>query len=111
MLEETLMAQRPPVRLTEGGVLRVSATRVTIDTVVGAYEDGATPDEIAADYDSLEIADVYGAISYYLRHRDEIETYLQHRNREAHRVRSEVQRRAPQSRLRDRLLARRPAGS
>jgi hypothetical protein len=41
-LEDTLVAELPPLQLTPEGVLRVRGTRVPIDTVIGAYEERAS---------------------------------------------------------------------
>lgn len=54
-----------------------------LDTVVAAFEQGATPEEIGLRYDTLDLADVYAAIAYYLRHRDEVGAYLRARKAEA----------------------------
>jgi len=40
-------AERMPLRLDKDGVARVGATRVTLDTVVAAFHNDATPEEIA----------------------------------------------------------------
>src|SRR6266496_4097086 len=106
-LEDTLVAELPPLRLTEEGVLRVRGTRVPIDTVIGAYEDGETPEEIVHHYSSLNVADVYAVISYYLRHRPVVETYLEQRRERAAEIRRENEARFPSQGLRERLLARR----
>lgn len=100
-----------PLRVTEDKVIRVGDTRVTLDTVVSAFEEGATPEEIAAQYSSLALADIYAVVGYYLRHRDEINAYLHERQ-----VRRDVLSaplRAEQDKLdiRNRLLRRRPSGN
>ena len=73
------------VALTPGpdGVLRVRGTRVTLDTVVSAFQDGATPEEIAGRYPSLALADIYQVIGYYLRHASELSAYFERRQRES----------------------------
>ncbi|HYV38047.1 MAG TPA: DUF433 domain-containing protein, partial [Gemmataceae bacterium] len=55
-----------PLLLDSDGVLRVSETRVTLDTIVGAFTEGATAEEIAQQYPSVPLADVYAVIGYYL---------------------------------------------
>jgi hypothetical protein len=60
---ETLAPKAPPLRLDADGILRVGGTRVTLDSVIGAYEAGATAEAIATQYDSLSLRDVYGAIT------------------------------------------------
>lgn len=97
-----------PVQMDEHGVLRVGGTRVTLDLVVLAFQEGSTAEEIARQYTSLDLADVYGAISYYLRHRAEVEHYLEEREREAEEIKRRIEARFDPQGIRERLLARRP---
>lgn len=102
-------AQADPVPLVtaEGGrVIRVAGTRVTLDTVIGAFKRGATPEEIAQDYSAVPLPDVYAVITYYLRHREEIEEYLEERAREHEELRQEIESRPEYQELRERLLGR-----
>jgi hypothetical protein len=56
----------------------------------------------------LDLADVYGVIAYYLRHRDEVGIYLKRREEEAEALRAMIE--AERSRIsRKELLARRRA--
>ena len=96
-----------PVQMDKEGVLRVGGTRVTLDTVVCAFKSGLTAERIAEQYSSLDLADVYGAISYYLRHRAEVDRYLEKRGREAEEIRREIEARFDPHGVRERLLARR----
>ena len=107
-LADTLIPHAPPLRLAEGGkVIRVSNTRVSLDTVVYAFENGATAEEIAHAYDTLQLADVYEVISYYLRNRDEIQDYLAKRRRESAEIRENWEAlHPPDTDFRARLLAR-----
>ena len=84
-----------------------AGTRVTLDTIVGAFDAGATAEEIAQQYSSVPLADVYSVITYYLRHTSEVCAYLKTRKEQAELVRADVERRFPSSGLRERLLARR----
>ena len=96
----------PLVSAEDGHVIRVAGTRVPLDTVVRAFEDGASPEEIAQDYPSLALADVYAVITYYLRHREEVEEYLKRREQEHAELRREIESRTEYQELRRRLLAR-----
>jgi uncharacterized protein (DUF433 family) len=87
--------------------MRVGGTRVTLDTVVEAYQEGVDAEGIVSQYDSLRLADVHAVISYYLEFRPEVEQYLETRRRQAEAVRQEVEARTPQAGIRERLLARR----
>jgi hypothetical protein len=80
---------------------------VTLDTLVTAYEQGASPEEIVSRYTTLELADVYAIITHYLRHREEVEEYLARRKAEAEEVRAQNERRFPPEGHKERLLARR----
>lgn len=89
------------------GVVRVGNTRVTLDTIVLAFAEGATAEEIAQQYPSLQLADIYSVIAYYLRHRSAVEAYLRQRAQQAEQVRSHNETRFDPSGVRDRLLTRR----
>ena len=72
-----------PLEVNADGVVRVGGTRVTLDTVVAAFNQGATAEEILFQYPSLQLADVYAVISYYLRHQQDVEAYLHQRQQRA----------------------------
>jgi len=99
--------ERIPVQTDADGVVRVGGTRVTLDTVVAAFEMGATAEEIAQQYPSLALADVYAVIVYFLRHRTEVDAYLAVRQVQASQIRQENERQFDPSGVRDRLVARR----
>lgn len=103
----TLEPQRLPLQEDPDGVIRVGETRVTLDTLVVAFREGATAEEIAQRYGSLELADVYAVIGYYLRHPVEVAAYLSRREAEAEALRRSNETRFDPSGIRDRLLARR----
>jgi uncharacterized protein (DUF433 family) len=54
----------------------ISGTGVAVRTVVGHYQLGLSPEEIA-DEMALPLAGVYAAVTYYHLHRDEIEADIQ----------------------------------
>src|SRR5688572_5104739 len=85
----SLLVTAEPVPLTTDadGVVRVSSTRVTLDTVVAAFREGMTAEGIVEQYPSLRLADVYLVIGYVLGHREEVDAYLRDRQRLAAQVR------------------------
>lgn len=99
-----------PVRVDADGVARVGGTRVTLDTVVDAFSDGATAEEIAQQYPSLELADIYSVIGYYLRNAAQVQAYLRQRQAESLAVRGQNESRFDPQGIRERLLARRERG-
>ena len=96
-----------PLEMDADGVIRVGGTRVTLDTVVAVFNEGATAEEIVQQYPSLRLADVYSVISYYLRHSSEVEDYLRQRQQQRETVRKQNESRFDSSGIRERLLARR----
>jgi uncharacterized protein (DUF433 family) len=58
------------------GVRRVAGTRISLDSVVIAFQDGQSAEEIQRNFPVLTLEQVYGAITYYLGHRSEVEEYL-----------------------------------
>ena len=103
-----MIANEPiPLQSAEDGVVRVGSTRVTLDTVVAAFEEGATVEEIIQQYPSLQLADAYAAIGYYLRHRSDVEGYLAERRRHSSEIRRKNRACFDPTGVRARLLARR----
>jgi uncharacterized protein (DUF433 family) len=101
-------AEPAPLRQDNQGDIRVGGSRVLLDLVVHAFQDGATPETIVQMYPTVTLADVYGAITYYLRHREEVESYLRQREQRAEKVRETIQaQQEDMSEIRERLLRRR----
>lgn len=103
----TFAADVVPLETDADSVVRVGKTRVTLDTVVAAFSEGATAEEIVQQYPSLSLADVYQVIGYYLRRTAEVEAYLRQRRAEAESVRRQNESRLDPQGVRDRLLSRR----
>jgi uncharacterized protein (DUF433 family) len=100
--------EAPPLRADGTGAIRVGTSRVLLELVIQAFQDGATAEEIVQRYSTTTLADVYGAIAYYLRHRDDVEAYLAERERKATEVRQRIEaRQGDLAELRARLQARR----
>ena len=100
-------AQPVPLQVDIDGVVRVGGTRVTLDTIVAAFREGATAEEIVYQYPSLDLADVYAVIGHYLQRRSDVEAYLRRRQQQREDVHDQNKARFDSSGIRDRLLARR----
>jgi uncharacterized protein (DUF433 family) len=96
-----------PLRTDDEGVVRVTGTRVSLDTIVEAYHEGETPETISDQYPSLAVRDIYAIIAYYLGHRQEVDAYLAERGEQREQLRREILEWSPQDGIRERLLARR----
>lgn len=103
---ETTIIEAVPIRIDVDGVRRIGKTRVTLDTIISAYQEGATAEEIALAYSSVSLADIYSIIAYYLRRQAEVDAYLDKRQKQAKLVRQENENRFLAVGIRERLLAR-----
>ena len=103
-----LSSEPPPLRRDEAGTVRIGSGRISLDLIVEQYENGLSPEEMVRAYDSLALADVYAAIAYYLRHRDQVNEYLARRDAEADESRTNIETEHPPI-TRDELVARRTA--
>lgn len=79
----TALAEAPPLHADAAGAIRIGDTRVLLEMVIRAFQDGATPETIVQCYATLILSDVYAVIAYYLRHRGVIDEYLARRERQA----------------------------
>lgn len=86
-----LQVEAPPLRRDESGALRIGQSRVLLELVIQAFEDGATPETIAQRYPKATLADIYAAIAYYLRHQVEVQNYLEEREQQAVEVRQRIE--------------------
>jgi uncharacterized protein (DUF433 family) len=101
-----LERETPPLREDETGAIRVGNSRVLLETVIRAFQDGAPPESIVHRYSTLSLSDVYNTIGYYLRHQDAVEAYLSQREQLADSVRQRLSSVQPDlSFVRSRLLS------
>jgi uncharacterized protein (DUF433 family) len=107
MMNTPAVIDTVPMAMDADGVIRIAYTRVTLDTLIQAFQDGATAEEIAQQYPALSLADIYSVIGYYLHRPTEIEAYLARRRQTAQQIRQQNEARFNPTNLRARLLARR----
>jgi len=58
------------------GVYMISGSRVSLDSIIYAFVSGETAESIAQAFPVLNLEQVYGAITYYLAHRNQLDRYL-----------------------------------
>jgi uncharacterized protein (DUF433 family) len=105
MMTLLLEPQPLPLLTDEDGVIRVGGTRVRLDTVLFAFNQGYTAEEIKLQYPTLSLPDIYLAIAYYLNNRDEVDAYLHQREAAAQRTRQEIEAQPEYQQFRERVLA------
>ena len=96
-----------PLKFDEDGTVRVAGTRLTLDTIVTAYQLGSTAEQVVEQFPGISLPDVYGVIGFYLRNRQEVDAYLNLRKKEAESIRQRIETLCAPAGFRDRLLARR----
>ena len=105
-----VQTEAPPLAEDASGALRIGSSRVLLEIVVRAFQDGATPETIVQRYSTLELPDVYAVLAYYLRHSNEVQEYLAQREQKAEQVRQRIEsQQGDLSEIRARLLTRRRA--
>ncbi len=80
-----------PLTQDADGTVRVTGSRVTLDTVVSAFKRGNTAEQIQDSFPSLTLSQIYGVIAWYIDHQDEAEEYLKERQTEADAIRQEIE--------------------
>lgn len=79
-----------PLRTDEDGAIRVGSSRVLLEVVISAFNDGATAEAIVQRFPTVSLADAYAVIAYYLRHRQEIDEYVAKRDAHGDAVEQEI---------------------
>ncbi|HSB10911.1 MAG TPA: DUF433 domain-containing protein [Blastocatellia bacterium] len=99
-----------PLTTTEFGTIRVGDSRVSLDSIIHHYNLGATAEQIAASFPSLNLADIYAVIAYYLANRESVEEYLKQQEAQAdalqQRIESDPAHQNATNQLRERIRAR-----
>jgi uncharacterized protein (DUF433 family) len=93
--------------MDKDGVIRVSKTRVTLDTIVAAFLEGLPAEEIAVRYPGIPLADVYSVVGYHLYQTKKVDAYLKRREKLATQIRRQNEARFNQSGIHERLLPQR----
>ena len=106
-MAEALTIETVPLVSGEDGVIRIQGTRVPLETVISAFLDGVTAEEIAQQYPTVSLAATYQVIGYYLGHRTELDGYVAGRLAKQAATRALNESRWPSDGIRERLLARR----
>lgn len=103
-----IAAQAIPIPLTTNadGVVLIGGTRVPLETVVNSFNQGSTAEEIAYQYTSLKLSDIYATIAFYLNNQSSVEAYMRERKKISEEVRRLNESRFDTQNIRDRLLAR-----
>jgi uncharacterized protein (DUF433 family) len=91
VLEDQPLTLSIPLYESPPGILRVGKSKVLLELVIHAFQRGQTPESIVQSYDTLNLADVYAVISFYLANPTPIDEYLRHRDASASDLRAKFE--------------------
>jgi uncharacterized protein (DUF433 family) len=74
------------IELRDGGYY-IAGKRISLDSVVHAFRRGAAPESILRSFPLLTLEEIYGAITYYLAHQQEVDAYLEQEESEFEKMR------------------------
>src|SRR3954467_1128607 len=100
----TITALPVPLRTDAYGTVRVGDTRVSLEIVITAFQEGASPEEIVQQLPTLDLGDVYAVLAFYLYNRAAVDAYVQEQREESELVLAELDAQWNASPLRARLL-------
>ncbi|MBD3290006.1 DUF433 domain-containing protein [candidate division KSB1 bacterium] len=106
-MELSVGKYQPPFEYNSEGVVRIGGTRVTLETVINAFKNGSTCEEIVYQFPVLQLADVYSTISYYLNNQEIVESYLYERQLVAEKIEQDIRSHFDIRGIRERLSNRR----
>lgn len=96
-----------PLNANPDGTITIGKTRINLVTVVGAFKQGYTCEEIVFQFPTLDLGDVYTVISFYLKNQGAVENYIALQGVDAARIRQDIEAKFPSGGIRQRLMGRR----
>jgi uncharacterized protein (DUF433 family) len=85
------LTQTTPLFEDRHGTIRLTGSRIPLDTIVYEFNQGATAEQIQDSFPSLSLRSIYGAISFYLEHQAAVDDYLRRRDQEAAAMRRKIE--------------------
>lgn len=101
------LSQTIPLTKWDDGSIRVTDSRVTLDSIVKQFKLGATAESIQDSFPTLRLRDIYGALFYYLENTEAVEAYLDRQDETAEEGRRFIEQHFDTTELRERILAQR----
>lgn len=105
-MEAVLNVSEKVLQQNEAGVWLIDGSRVSLDSVVFAFNEGASAEEIILRFPTLKLTQVYTVISYYLKNGEEVDEYLRERESKRKRLRKKIEAEHSPKGIRERLLSR-----
>jgi len=95
--ETTLnLDERPSYIESRDGGYYVAGTPISLESVIHQFKEGLSPETIQREcFPALTLEQVYGVCTYYLRHREEVEKYLQEAEQDFARLAGQLEEKYP----------------
>src|SRR5260370_21147907 len=90
-MKRLTFTQTVPLSQDADGSVRVTGSRVTLDTLVSAFRRGNTAEQIQDSFPTLSLSQIYGTIAWYIDHQNEAEEYIRDRESQADEIRPEIE--------------------
>lgn len=100
-------AQNLPLTQWEDGSIRITGSRVPIESILYHFKLGASAERIQESFPSLTLREIYGAIFYYLQNIEAVEEYLRQQDEAEEEGKRFIEQHFDTKDLRERILARR----
>jgi uncharacterized protein (DUF433 family) len=68
-----------PLRLTDGGIMRIGQTRVMLEVFITALNEGLSTEDLIAEFPEVAAHDVFALLSYYAAHQAAVDAYVEER--------------------------------
>lgn len=92
-----------PLRYDGDDNIRVTGSRITLDTLVGCFEMGDTFEEIQEGFPSLTLEQINAIIGWYLNNRAEVDEYIREGEAQAEKLRQEIESRPENIAFREKI--------
>ena len=96
-----------PLTRDEDGTIRVTGSRVTLDTLVAIFKRGDSVDQVQKGFPSFSLSQISTILAWYREHQTEIEKYIEKRQAEAEALRGRIEEEPGYQRLRETIHRRR----
>lgn len=83
--------QTIPLTMLDNGAIRITGTRVSLDSIIQHYKLGKTPEGIHESFPDVSLSDIHGVIHYYLTHQEAVEEYLRQQEIDADRIQQQIE--------------------
>lgn len=95
-----------PLKVSEDGTIRVTDSRITLDSIVRQFKLGSTAEQIQEDFPSLGLREIYAVLAFYLEQIDFVENYLEKQKVETLKTIEFIEQNLPTANLRASIRAR-----